>query len=127
MMQLDFERLRSMGLTPALANQAMACAARSFCSRSPHAFPAMSLMNEVDNAVRKHFDRVATEAHRGVGVPERVAGVHRRLLKLIPGCTQRRPLLWRRIDDYCPEGVGWRQLDRGCATLQLQAHLGLCP
>lgn len=27
MMQLDFERLRSMGLTPALANQAMACAA----------------------------------------------------------------------------------------------------
>ncbi len=28
MMQLDFERLRSMGLTPALANQAMACAAQ---------------------------------------------------------------------------------------------------
>ncbi len=27
MMQLDFERLRSMGMTPALANQAMACAA----------------------------------------------------------------------------------------------------
>ncbi len=28
MMQLDFEQLRSMGLTPALANQAMACAAQ---------------------------------------------------------------------------------------------------
>ncbi|MFT3665231.1 ribosome small subunit-dependent GTPase A [Piscinibacter sp.] len=28
MMQIDFERLRAMGLTPALANQAMACAAQ---------------------------------------------------------------------------------------------------
>ena len=27
MIDFDFERLRSMGLTPALANQAMACAA----------------------------------------------------------------------------------------------------
>ena len=73
MMQLDFERLRSMGLTPALANQAMACAAQ-LDGAAPLAAMRLTVLHretvQLHDGAHEHIARVLPRQGSTIETPE---------------------------------------------------------
>ena len=73
MMQLDFERLRSMGLTPALANQAMACAAQ-LDGEAPLAAMRLTVLHretvQLHDGAHEHIARVLPRLARALAEEE---------------------------------------------------------